>query len=100
MRSEFFTVLRRWAMLTIPRPCVVFALMLSMVAWIIFSEVLSRALVASSKKRKEASFSNALASAIRCFWPPESWPPPAPTNVLYFSGRVSTNVSWASAHAC
>mmetsp|Transcript_909 Transcript_909/g.2129 ORF Transcript_909/g.2129 Transcript_909/m.2129 type:complete len:94 (+) Transcript_909:2116-2397(+) len=92
-------VLSRCAILTIPRLRVVL-LMLSIVCWIIFSEVLSRALVASSKKRKEASFSNALASAIRCFWPPESWPPPAPTNVLYFSGRVSTNVSWASAHAC
>ena len=38
--------------------------------------------------------------AMRCFWPPDNWPPPAPTKVLYFSGKLSTKLNWASAQAC
>ena len=37
--------------------------------------------------------------AMRCFWPPDNWPPPAPTKVLYFSGKLSTKLNWASAQA-
>mmetsp|Transcript_34980 Transcript_34980/g.75532 ORF Transcript_34980/g.75532 Transcript_34980/m.75532 type:complete len:117 (-) Transcript_34980:142-492(-) len=86
-------------MLTIPRPLSLLELILSMVCWIIFSDVLSKALVASSRKRNDAFFNRARAMAIRCFWPPLNCPPPAPTKVLYFSGRFSTKDSWASAHA-
>mmetsp|Transcript_63926 Transcript_63926/g.149871 ORF Transcript_63926/g.149871 Transcript_63926/m.149871 type:complete len:104 (+) Transcript_63926:17-328(+) len=79
MISEFCTVLKRWAMLTIViLPAVVFP-RLSMVRWIIFSERLSKALVASSKNSSEGFLSRARAMAMRCFWPPENCDPPEPT---------------------
>ena len=57
-----------------------------MVFWIIFSDLLSKALVASSlagpfhmdmcwpgsKNKTEGFFSRARAMAMRCFWPPEN----------------------------
>mmetsp|Transcript_32662 Transcript_32662/g.52567 ORF Transcript_32662/g.52567 Transcript_32662/m.52567 type:complete len:87 (+) Transcript_32662:2477-2737(+) len=86
-------------MLTMPRPVVELVPMCSMVAWIIFSDVLSSALVASSRNSKEAFFRSARAMAMRCFWPPENWEPPEPTNVSCLSGRASTNVRIASLQA-
>mmetsp|Transcript_130274 Transcript_130274/g.278411 ORF Transcript_130274/g.278411 Transcript_130274/m.278411 type:complete len:80 (+) Transcript_130274:1742-1981(+) len=79
MTSELRTVLRRWAMLTIVMPSVLLELMESMVLWIIFSDLLSSALVASSKKRTDGFLMRARAMAIRCFCPPENWEPPEPT---------------------
>mmetsp|Transcript_77003 Transcript_77003/g.135779 ORF Transcript_77003/g.135779 Transcript_77003/m.135779 type:complete len:94 (-) Transcript_77003:1635-1916(-) len=64
-----------------------------------FSDVLSRALVASSKKRKLAFFRRARAMAMRCFWPPENCEPPEPTKVSYFFGKFSTKPRFASAQA-
>mmetsp|Transcript_2782 Transcript_2782/g.8281 ORF Transcript_2782/g.8281 Transcript_2782/m.8281 type:complete len:83 (-) Transcript_2782:460-708(-) len=58
----------------------------SMVFWMIFSEVLSNALVASSKKSTDGFFINARASAMRCFCPPENCDPPEPTKVSTPSG--------------
>ncbi|MFS7958830.1 hypothetical protein Hanom_Chr08g00683351 [Helianthus anomalus] len=43
-----------------------------------FSDTLSSALVASSKRRIAGFLSIALASAILCFWPPDSWAPLSP----------------------
>mmetsp|Transcript_97849 Transcript_97849/g.315012 ORF Transcript_97849/g.315012 Transcript_97849/m.315012 type:complete len:130 (-) Transcript_97849:754-1143(-) len=99
MVSEFWMVLRRWAMLTMPKPPSALLAMWSMVLWIIFSEVLSNALVASSKKRKDAFLTRARAMAMRCFWPPENCDPLEPTKVLNLSGKLSTKVSWASRQA-
>mmetsp|Transcript_35791 Transcript_35791/g.57677 ORF Transcript_35791/g.57677 Transcript_35791/m.57677 type:complete len:110 (-) Transcript_35791:1540-1869(-) len=100
MTSEFWTVLRRCAMLTMPRPPARAWLTWSSVSWIIFSEALSRALVASSKKRNEAFLMSARAMAIRCFWPPENCEPPDPTKVSNLFGSESTNVSCASLQTC
>ncbi|KAM0014814.1 putative SDA1 domain, armadillo-like helical protein [Helianthus debilis subsp. tardiflorus] len=47
-----------------------------------FSDTLSSALVASSKRRIAGFLSIALASAILCFWPPDSWTPLSPHIVL------------------
>mmetsp|Transcript_3263 Transcript_3263/g.13408 ORF Transcript_3263/g.13408 Transcript_3263/m.13408 type:complete len:404 (+) Transcript_3263:2582-3793(+) len=51
----------------------------------------SRAEVASSPMKMEGFRTRARAMATRCFWPPESWPPPSPTSVRYPRGRASTN---------
>mmetsp|Transcript_75723 Transcript_75723/g.222021 ORF Transcript_75723/g.222021 Transcript_75723/m.222021 type:complete len:86 (-) Transcript_75723:1712-1969(-) len=82
MTSEFWMVLKRCAMETMvmPRRSDRFA-SLSMVSWIIFSEELSRALVASSRKSMEGFLMSARARAIRCFWPPENALPLVPTYV-------------------
>jgi hypothetical protein len=37
--------------------------------------------VASSKMNREGFLRMARAMAMRCFWPPEIWAPPAPRNV-------------------
>mmetsp|Transcript_6497 Transcript_6497/g.18654 ORF Transcript_6497/g.18654 Transcript_6497/m.18654 type:complete len:112 (-) Transcript_6497:1129-1464(-) len=99
MVSEFWMVVRRWAMLTMPKPPSALLAMWSMVLWIIFSEVLSNALVASSKKRNDAFLTRARAMAMRCFWPPENCDPLEPTKVFNLSGKLSTKVSWASRQA-
>mmetsp|Transcript_104268 Transcript_104268/g.185316 ORF Transcript_104268/g.185316 Transcript_104268/m.185316 type:complete len:128 (+) Transcript_104268:352-735(+) len=44
---------------------------------------LSKALVASSKRRTAGFRSRALQMATRCFWPPESRPPRGPTCVCH-----------------
>jgi len=47
-----------------------------------YSLFLSRALVASSKSSILGFLTKALAIAILCFYPPESYPPALPTEVL------------------
>lgn len=48
-----------------------------------FSLSVSSALVASSSSKKLGSLINALAMAIRCFWPPDRLLPFSPTSVSY-----------------
>lgn len=62
-------------------------------AWMSASFSGSMLAVASSKMTMGASFNNARAMEIRCFWPPESAAPPSPTIVLYPSGSASANSS-------
>mmetsp|Transcript_76373 Transcript_76373/g.184813 ORF Transcript_76373/g.184813 Transcript_76373/m.184813 type:complete len:100 (-) Transcript_76373:1695-1994(-) len=81
MTSEFWMVLRRCAMQTMVMPRSDRLAILSIVSWIIFSEELSRALVASSRKSMEGFLMSARARAIRCFWPPENALPLVPTYV-------------------
>mmetsp|Transcript_32970 Transcript_32970/g.89287 ORF Transcript_32970/g.89287 Transcript_32970/m.89287 type:complete len:85 (+) Transcript_32970:542-796(+) len=81
MTSEFFTVLRRCAMLTIVMPMSLSEPIWSMVVWIILSDLLSNALVASSRSNTDGFFNRARAMAMRCFCPPENCEPPEPTNV-------------------
>ncbi len=50
------------------------------------SDSASRAEVASSRMRMSGFLTSARAMAIRCFWPPESWAPRAPTEVSSPSG--------------
>ena len=52
-----------------------------------FSDSESKADVASSKIKIVGFFKIALAIAIRCFWPPESWIPLSPTWVSKASGK-------------
>ena len=47
----------------------------------VISDLLSKAEVASSRRRIFGFFNRALAIAILCFWPPLSWEPPKPTSV-------------------
>mmetsp|Transcript_28304 Transcript_28304/g.81486 ORF Transcript_28304/g.81486 Transcript_28304/m.81486 type:complete len:101 (+) Transcript_28304:1268-1570(+) len=100
MTSEFRIVLSRWAMLTMVMPSSAWEPMSSMVFWIIFSEALSSALVASSRKRSEGFLSKALAMAMRCFWPPENCEPPEPTKVSIWSGRLLIKFSFACFATC
>lgn len=51
-----------------------------------FSEVLSSALVASSRSSTAGLRRRHLAMASRCFWPPLSWDPLGPTLVSYCCG--------------
>jgi hypothetical protein len=56
-------------------------------AWLTsVSDSASRALVASSRMRMSGFLMRARAMAMRCFWPPESWVPRAPTWVSRPSG--------------
>mmetsp|Transcript_164 Transcript_164/g.367 ORF Transcript_164/g.367 Transcript_164/m.367 type:complete len:113 (+) Transcript_164:2095-2433(+) len=57
--------------------------------WTVCSETLSREEVASSSSKTCGFFASARAIARRCFWPPDIWPPVAPTNVSNLSGKVS-----------
>ena len=75
-----------WAMVIVVRPTDIS----SKVFWIAFSEILSNALVASSKSRMGGFFRMALAIARRCFWPPENWLPWEPTFVSSFYGSFCT----------
>jgi len=62
-----------------------------MALWTALSFTLSKADVASSKRRILGFFKNALARAILCFYPPESWlPPEPPTYVSNFFSSFST----------
>mmetsp|Transcript_91597 Transcript_91597/g.263598 ORF Transcript_91597/g.263598 Transcript_91597/m.263598 type:complete len:113 (+) Transcript_91597:786-1124(+) len=72
---------------------------LSNVSWINASLSASNALVASSRNSSLGFRSTARAMAILCFWPPENWEPPDPTNVSRPSGKLWTNVAWATASA-
>mmetsp|Transcript_5946 Transcript_5946/g.13010 ORF Transcript_5946/g.13010 Transcript_5946/m.13010 type:complete len:94 (+) Transcript_5946:1755-2036(+) len=61
----------------------------------------SRAEVASSRRRILGFFTRALAMAIRCFWPPESCPPPSPTSVSNPLGNfMMKSYAFASIAAC
>jgi len=68
MTSEFYTVVRRWAIVTV----VLFLEISSKVAWMAYSLTLSNALVASSSNKIEGFFNSARAIAILYFWPPEN----------------------------
>ena len=59
-----------------------------------FSLSESSADVASSSNSIFGFRSSARAIATRCFWPPESWPPLAPTYVSYFFSHKNRNVSY------
>mmetsp|Transcript_3327 Transcript_3327/g.7642 ORF Transcript_3327/g.7642 Transcript_3327/m.7642 type:complete len:103 (-) Transcript_3327:1686-1994(-) len=74
----------------------------SKASWMLFSVMLSRALVASSSSTIGGFFSKQRAIATRCFSPPDSLSPLSPTRVSHFSGRDSTKVRIcaASAAAC
>uniref|UniRef100_A0A7C9F2E3 Uncharacterized protein n=1 Tax=Opuntia streptacantha TaxID=393608 RepID=A0A7C9F2E3_OPUST len=85
----------RWATSTVVRPL----MSLSSASWSTHSDSASRALVASSSRRMAGSLSTALAMAILCFCPPESWTPRSPTAVLYPSGNALTNPCTLAARA-
>lgn len=83
MMSERLIVDSRWAMLMVvllPRRRAPRALLTRV------SDSASRAEVASSRMRMSGFFTRARAIAIRCFWPPESCAPRAPTCVSSPSG--------------
>mmetsp|Transcript_36212 Transcript_36212/g.111035 ORF Transcript_36212/g.111035 Transcript_36212/m.111035 type:complete len:198 (-) Transcript_36212:1241-1834(-) len=75
--SAFLIVERRCAMVTVVRLCC--DTMLSSAACTIRSLSLSSADVASSSSSTAGLRTMARAIATRCFWPPESMPPPCPT---------------------
>mmetsp|Transcript_23279 Transcript_23279/g.76488 ORF Transcript_23279/g.76488 Transcript_23279/m.76488 type:complete len:129 (+) Transcript_23279:97-483(+) len=62
----------------------------SRASWTTRSDLASSADVASSSTRISGSRTSARAMATRCFWPPESWTPRAPTAVRKPSGNVPT----------
>mmetsp|Transcript_18840 Transcript_18840/g.61750 ORF Transcript_18840/g.61750 Transcript_18840/m.61750 type:complete len:129 (-) Transcript_18840:1586-1972(-) len=62
----------------------------SRASWTTRSDLASSADVASSSTRHRGSRTSARAMATRCFWPPESWTPRAPTAVRKPSGNVPT----------
>mmetsp|Transcript_10625 Transcript_10625/g.18030 ORF Transcript_10625/g.18030 Transcript_10625/m.18030 type:complete len:83 (+) Transcript_10625:151-399(+) len=78
MVSALRTVARRWAMQREVRLC----MRRSRASWTSCSLSVSRALVASSRRRILGLAKMARAMATRCFCPPESWTPLSPTNVL------------------
>lgn len=83
MVSERLMVERRWAIdmvVLFPRRRAVRAELTSV------SDSASRAEVASSRMRISGFLTRARAMAMRCFWPPESWAPRAPTAVSRPSG--------------
>mmetsp|Transcript_23278 Transcript_23278/g.76483 ORF Transcript_23278/g.76483 Transcript_23278/m.76483 type:complete len:129 (+) Transcript_23278:247-633(+) len=82
------TVDRRWAMTSVVRLWAVTTS--SMARWTTRSDLASSADVASSSTRISGSRTSARAMATRCFWPPESWTPRAPTAVRKPSGNVPT----------
>mmetsp|Transcript_34964 Transcript_34964/g.73752 ORF Transcript_34964/g.73752 Transcript_34964/m.73752 type:complete len:132 (+) Transcript_34964:188-583(+) len=92
--SQSLTVNSRCATVSVVLGCV--ACNRSSVSCTSFWLSLSNAAVASSSTRIFGSRIIARAIAIRCFWPPDSKPPPGPTSVLYPSDR-SMIKSWACA---
>ena len=70
-----------------------FFIRLSMASCTTFSDLLSSALVASSKMTTGAFFTKARAMAKRCFCPPESRMPRSPISVSSCLGRPRTNSS-------
>mmetsp|Transcript_11061 Transcript_11061/g.36315 ORF Transcript_11061/g.36315 Transcript_11061/m.36315 type:complete len:208 (+) Transcript_11061:340-963(+) len=75
--SAFLIVERRCAMVTVVRLCC--DTMLSSAACTTRSPAVSSADVASSSSSTAGLRTMARAIATRCFWPPESMPPPCPT---------------------
>lgn len=67
-----------WAIIMVVRPYIAF----SNASWTTPSLYASNAEVASSKSKILGFRTNALAIAIRCFWPPESCEPRSPVWVL------------------
>mmetsp|Transcript_1429 Transcript_1429/g.5214 ORF Transcript_1429/g.5214 Transcript_1429/m.5214 type:complete len:205 (+) Transcript_1429:116-730(+) len=88
--SALRMVLKRWAMTMVLRlePS---ARRPSRAAWTRRSDSLSNADVASSRSKIRGSLMMARAMEMRCFWPPETRPPPMPTLVSYPSGMRSMN---------
>ncbi|PON42697.1 hypothetical protein TorRG33x02_265050 [Trema orientale] len=95
MLSTPLIVDRRWATSTVVRPL----MSRSNASCSTHSDSASRALVASSKRSIVGSLRTALAIAILCFWPPESWTPLSPTGVLYPSGNPLTKPCTLAARA-
>mmetsp|Transcript_14725 Transcript_14725/g.42212 ORF Transcript_14725/g.42212 Transcript_14725/m.42212 type:complete len:149 (-) Transcript_14725:627-1073(-) len=91
MTCEFLIVESLWATEIVVSVEFSSACSLSIVACTSFSESLSSAEVASSRSRICGCLISALAMAIRCFWPPDIWPPPMPTYVSSFFGKASRN---------
>mmetsp|Transcript_23604 Transcript_23604/g.38192 ORF Transcript_23604/g.38192 Transcript_23604/m.38192 type:complete len:104 (+) Transcript_23604:796-1107(+) len=79
MRSQFCTVVRRWATTRVVKAEA--AWMRSSASCTTRSLSLSRALVASSSSRILGALIRARAMAMRCFCPPLSWTPASPTSV-------------------
>ena len=92
IRSQFFTVASRWAIMIVVR----FELLeeiVSMACCTWASVWLSNELVASSKHMILAFFIRARAMATRCFSPPESFKPRSPTFSRYALGLLSIKSS-------
>ena len=64
------------------------ALALSRASWTIFSDLLSKAEVASSNSNIFGFLTRALAIATLCFCPPDNWVPLSPTSVSYPCGNL------------
>jgi hypothetical protein len=89
MTSAATIVKRRWAMAIVVCPCAAE----SSACCATRSEMLSSALVASSRTSTSGSFSSTRAIAMRCFSPPDRRYPRSPTSVSYPLGKL-TVVSW------
>mmetsp|Transcript_28399 Transcript_28399/g.67583 ORF Transcript_28399/g.67583 Transcript_28399/m.67583 type:complete len:92 (-) Transcript_28399:704-979(-) len=81
--SEWMTVLRRWAMISVVRPLHIS----SSAPWMWCSVCVSSALVASSRSTILGFLRMVRAIATRCFSPPDSLSPRSPTFVSHFSGK-------------
>jgi len=103
MLSESLIVESRWAITMIVIFPVVF-LYRSIASWTIYSFFLSRAEVASSRRRIFGFLIKALAIAILYFWPPDNCPPIDPTCVLTppegFNLVLMKSHAFASLSAC
>ena len=77
MRSQSITLDRRWARISVVRPCI----SRSSASWITASFSASTAESASSSTRIGVSRSSARAMATRWRWPPESLMPFSPITV-------------------
>mmetsp|Transcript_8356 Transcript_8356/g.25028 ORF Transcript_8356/g.25028 Transcript_8356/m.25028 type:complete len:254 (-) Transcript_8356:1698-2459(-) len=89
-------VLRRWAtMMVVILP----PISLSRAFCTTLSDVLSRADVASSRRRIAGFLRIARAMAMRCFWPPLIWEPSSPVLVSYPLGSLEMKVWQFAARA-
>mmetsp|Transcript_8688 Transcript_8688/g.19037 ORF Transcript_8688/g.19037 Transcript_8688/m.19037 type:complete len:89 (-) Transcript_8688:1497-1763(-) len=88
MTSEFLMVERRWATEMVVRLLPLEDCRSSIASWTCFSDSLSNAEVASSKRSSWGFLTRARAMARRCFCPPDICPPPTPMNVPRPSGRA------------
>mmetsp|Transcript_28580 Transcript_28580/g.49897 ORF Transcript_28580/g.49897 Transcript_28580/m.49897 type:complete len:80 (+) Transcript_28580:2244-2483(+) len=79
MTSDPMIVLRRLEMLIMVSLPTDLLPIMSRVAWIFLSDLLSSALVASSRSNVWGFLTNTLAMATWCFWPPENCEPDDPT---------------------
>mmetsp|Transcript_65477 Transcript_65477/g.147730 ORF Transcript_65477/g.147730 Transcript_65477/m.147730 type:complete len:101 (+) Transcript_65477:874-1176(+) len=79
--SAFRIVVSRWAITRVVRCWSFCDISSSKAACTTRSLSLSSALVASSRSKIAGFLMIARAIATRCFWPPESLPPPPPTSV-------------------